>query len=304
MPSFLKRHFGGEKRLRERLVGTAREIDSGYYDIVRFFGPDALDPAQVDIEYRSEPFSFSDARIREYAREIEDEFRRKGRIYDGPTIMHLDRFDTQSSPPRMVVREATYGDHCGSCLALDWPHAFFENHGGTLREYYRRTGGSPDKPEWPLASCLGTCGLLVTRIADKVSVLAVTRSARLASLENTVGVSAAGTVDWNTGYSTLLDLLLHALGQEIEEELNLAPTEYTINPLAFAREIFRGERPQLFALISTGLSPEEVQSRLKAMPPDNKEFTGFQFYSLDTPPADLNHEARMNWMLAEEFLYQ
>lgn len=295
-PAFLERHFSGSGMREDRLVGVNGKTDSGYHSIVRFFGRDAVNPEDVRVKYLDEPFSISDKRVQGFAAYVEAELRREGRIYDGPSITHLSSNEIGSTPPVIRVQQATYGQHCGCCLALDLPHPLFRDYGGTLREYYKIQAGSS------LASCLGVCGFLMVQEKGQRFLLQVTRSPRLASLENTQSPSAAGTVDWNHGYANLNEMIHNSLGDEVMEELALRPGEFTVAPLAFAREIFRGERPQLFALVTTGLSMAEVASRLNGIDPEQKEFTGFRFSALRDLPSDLNHEALMNWKLIEEFL--
>ena len=119
----------------------------------------------------------------------------------------------------------------------------------------------------------------------------------------------AGSVDYAEDYGNLAKLIDRSLGAEISEELNLRPDEYEIIPLAFAREIFRGEKPQLFCLVKTSLSRIEIAERLSALDPDAREFDSFDFVaidrdrvSLDSWLAAVNHEARMNYHLVEEYL--
>ena len=76
MPRFL-RHFANTSGSRDhRLVGVDGAYDSGYYDIVRFFGPDAVRPQQVVMDYLPGRFRFTDALIRDFAGEMEKAGRR------------------------------------------------------------------------------------------------------------------------------------------------------------------------------------------------------------------------------------
>jgi hypothetical protein len=89
----------------------------------------------------------------------------------------------------------------------------------------------------------------------------------------------------------------------------LHPGDYEIIPLAWATELFRGERPQIFCLIRTLLDREGVTARAELIPKERREFKDVQFMplyggtmlnqkDLDT----LNFEAKMNFFLAEEYL--
>ncbi len=302
MPSFLKEHFSASGDRNRRLVGQPRDYDSGYDHIVRFFGPDKVDPRRIVVTHSDRTLQLADERIRRFARIIESDFRSEGRIFDGPQITHMTSLVLDSEDPSMIVQPADYGDHCGTCLALDYPHPLFESVGGTLRQYYKTRYPSAGSRDHPLARCLGACGFLLTERKGRPAVLRVTRASNLASLENTEGPSAAGTVDWNHDCSNLNEMLHKALGEEITEELALESHEYRIHPLALAIEIFRGERPQLFALITTAVSEPEIHDRLNNLPMDKREFSGFGFTGVDSSLEALNHEGTMNLMLVREWL--
>ena len=309
MPAFLKRFFDDPLQKEKRLVGREKKHDSAYYDILRFFGPAKYDPSKIIIKYLPGIFTFRDSLIARYASEMEKRLRSEDRLYDGPAVMMTAGLDVTSDPPVMTVREVKYGDVAGGSYTLDFKHPLFEKTGGTLRYYYKSKYPSNNIEANPLANCLGVCGYLLVREDDKTYLLQVTRSAQVASLENSRGPSVAGGVDFVEGYRNLGEILNRALSDEIKEETNLDPDEYKIIPLAFAREIFRGERPQLFAAIETSLSREEIANRLKNLKIKFKETDRFEFLTLrpdrTLDPAvrrTLNHEALMNYYLLEEYL--
>ena len=309
MPRFL-RHFANTSGSRDhRLVGVDGAYDSGYYDIVRFFGPDAVRPHQVVMDYLPGRFRFTDALIRDFAGEMESRLRAEGRLYEGPTVMQLAALDLATFPMTMTVRECSYGEQAGSCFALDWPHPQFDQWGGTLREYYKTRYPSTELEENPLAICLGVCGYVIASWADEPVLVQVKRSGKLASLEKSLGPSAAGVVDYTTDWKTLAELIEQSMQAEITEELGLEPEEYELTPLAYAREIFRGERPQLFTLATTELSAEDVAERLRRLPAEGREFSEVTFVPVEQSRdlrdrwlASLNHEARMSWYMIEEYL--
>jgi len=309
MPAFLKRFFGDPLDKKKRLVGWEKKHDSGYYDIIRFFGPAGSDPSEIIIKYLPGIITFRDPLIAGYSAEMEKRLRLENRLYDGPTVMMTAGFDPVSDPPVMTVREVKYGDVAGSSYTLDFKHPLFERVGGTLRYYYKTRYPSNKIESNPLANCLGVCGYLLVKEGDRTYLLQVTRSGKVASLENSRGPSVAGGVDFVEGYRNLRELLDRALSAEIKEEVNLDPSEYKIIPLAYAREIFRGERPQLFALIETLLTRKEITKRLENLKIKFIETDSFEFIPLRTnrslDPAilrTLNHEALMNYYLLEEYL--
>jgi 8-oxo-dGTP pyrophosphatase MutT (NUDIX family) len=301
----VRKYFGDDSSARA--VGTNRAHDSGYIDIVRFFGCTPLDPGRITINYDPTPFQFSDPHIAQYAAEIERAMRAEGRLYDGPPVMELKSADFGSTAPSITVQPATYGQQAGSCFVLDLMHTLFENRGGTLRAYWKNHYEKTSVESNPLAICLGVCGFLIARESTKPPrILCQHRAGQLASLESSIGPSVAGSVDWVEGYRTLADLIQDAMAREITEELGLKPEEYTITPLAYAREIFRGEKPQIFCSIETALSEQELSVRLSNLPAAHPEHDSFEFIPAPIPgtvtPASLNHEARMNYYLLEEMM--
>jgi hypothetical protein len=291
------------------MVGPNRDHDSGYYDIVRFFGDEAVNPASVRLTYDADEFRIPDERIAAFADEMALQMRSEGRLYDGPPAMRLKSVLRSSTDHELIVQPSSYDQFAGSCMALDVEHALFDGKGGTLREYYRSHYPSNAVEDNPLAICLGVCGLLETRERCRAEYLVVRRAMHLSSLEGTYGPSAAGVVDFRTDAVNLQQLIDLQMGEEVREEIDLDAGECEIIPLAFAREIFRGEKPQLFCLIRTDLSSARVASRMEGLPTERREFDEYRFMSLipesRAPGHDfdtLNFEAQMAWCLTEEFL--
>jgi hypothetical protein len=309
MPEFLARYFSGSGMREERLVGKDRLYDSGYYDIIRFFGPDAVKPSHIEIALTPGRFIFSDSRIKEFAERVAALLRSEGRLYDGPAVMKLSGLDLYTYPQTISLQECSYDDQAGSCFALDLPDPSFKKWGGTLREYYKSRYPTTDLEQNPLPICLGICGYLVTESPDGPKLFQVRRSGWLASLEDSYGPSVAGSVDFTTDHARLSNLIEGSLGAEIAEELGLQAEEYDINPLAYAREIFRGEKPQIFCFIETKLTERELSERILALRPERQEIDSFDFVPItlkrdarDAWLESINHEARMNYYLVEEYL--
>lgn len=295
--------------VEERLVGVDRDCDSGFYDIVRFFGPGAIDPSRVKVTVKEGRQAIVDETIARYAAYVADRLRRQGRLYDGPTVTGVLSTGFAGSSPEVLVQETAYADFAGSCFALDLPHPLFDKYGGTLRDYYTATYSSVPVVERPLANCFGVCGYVLMEEKGKRFLLQVVRAGNLATMAGSPGPSVAGSVDFKPDYVSLSDILDRALGKEVEEELRLNRTEFEIIPLAFAREIFRGDNPQLFALVRTSLTRQELATRMSAIPEEEREFARFRFVPLDDRNRlgdktlhEVNFEAKMSYYLAEEYL--
>jgi hypothetical protein len=300
--AFIRRYLWRQEDRQARLVGRESDYDSGYYDIVRFFGPDAADPREVSIAYEPRMFRVNDALVADFARDIERSLREEGRLYDGPPATAVIREQFSGGSPTISLQACEYGLFAGCCFALDHPDRRFDDAGGTLRDYYHKAG-------CVLPPCLGICGLLKTAEPDGTAkILLVHRAKHLASLTGSVGPSAAGSVDFREGFKTLGDLIGEAMTLEVFEELRLDPSEYEIRPLAWARELFRGEKPQLFCLLESPLSSESGAERLRSLL-KRPEFDRFGFAPLaadgtlvEENRRILNHEAMMNYFLMEEYL--
>jgi hypothetical protein len=306
-PAFLERHFSDDSRVR--MVGPDRDHDSGYYDLVRFFGNEAVAPDSIKLTHVSDEYHIPDERIAAFAKEMAERMRVEGRLHDGPPAMKLQSVYRSSTDYELIVQPSSYDQFAGSCMALDVEHALFDNQGGTLREYYRSRCPSNAVEDNPLAICFGVCGLLETRDAGRKEYLIVRRAMHLSSLGGTYGPSAAGGVDYRTDAENLRELLVLQMTDEVNEEIGLEADEYEIVPLAFAREIFRGEKPQLFCLMRSDVTSSEVAGRLEGLPRDKREFDDYQFAtsaaigeSRDSLFSALNFEAQMSWLLTEEYL--
>ncbi len=300
LAEFVTRAYPGKEARAKRMVGSKRQYESAYVDIVRFFGRGGISPDEIAIEYLPTCFQFTDRRIAEYAREIAGQMRREGRLYDGPLATRLASLDLKSSPKRAVIQATDYAEQAGSSFALDLEHELFAEYGGTLREYLYREYRAKGKAENPLAVGLGVCAMVLVEGAASHYVLIGKRGKHLASLEGSIGPSVAGSVDIRGGYRDLDDLLRQALAQEVEEEIGLRRDEYSIWSLALATEVMRGERPQLFGLVTTQLPREEVLSRIAGMSgkPEIEDARLVKFEEV----TGLNYEGWMSYWLAEEWV--
>jgi len=304
--SFLRHHYAAG--LPTRLVGAERQYDSGYAEIVRFFGDRAIDPNAVAVTGLDKPFVFGDPNICRFAAAMAEQMRRDGILRPGPPVMSVVTADLTATSPLLTVQPADYAAFAGSCLALDVAHEMLG--GRTLRDYYHALHPTPTLTGNPLCCCLGVCGLLLVREAGRQYLLVVKRAAHLTSLAGTIGASVAGIVDWRTDSKSLADLACIQLTLELDEELGLQPGEFRIDLLGWGLELFRGEKPQILALVTTGLSRKALAARFDKLPTATREFSAYEFVPFDpaNPPGPdfierLNHEARANYYLVEEFLY-
>ncbi|PWB71118.1 hypothetical protein C3F09_08285 [candidate division GN15 bacterium] len=304
---FVTRHFNADSQRRERMVGASRQHDSWYFDIKRFFGAGAIDPSAVPIRYEQSAFVQRDSLIAAFTQKIETALRAQGRLYEGPPAVQITRADWIPEEPSVAVRSIRYGDQAAS-FAMDLDDPAFRQWGGTLRDYIRIKYPSTKLEDLPLCAGVGVCGMVVLEDAGRRHVVRVRRSATLASLENTVGPSVAGSVEFADNFSHLAELIERSIERELEEELGLAAGKCHITPLAYAREMVRGNRPQLFAVVETKLDRTQISDRINALPAGKREFSEYTFLPFTNgclSAADIepfNFEAKMCYYLMEEWL--
>lgn len=300
LAEFVARAYPGEEARAKRMVGSRRQYESAYVDVIRFFGAERISPYGITVEYLPEKYQITDKRIAEYAREIAEKMRAEGRLYDGPLATRLASLDLHLSPKKAVIQGCDYAEQAGSSFALDLEHELFAEYGGTLREYVYREYRAKGIAENPLTVGLGVCAMLMTESEGERYLLIGRRGKQLASLAGMVGPSVAGSVDFVKGYRTLGDLFRESLAQEVEEEIGLCPDEFTMTPLALATEVMRGDRPQLFGLVTTELPREEVLARIAGLS-GKPELEEVQFVKFEDVTA-LNYEGWMSYWLAEEWV--
>jgi len=280
----------------------------GYIEVSRFFGENAVDPAAIAVRRLAEEFEFSDRKIARFAAEIEAAMRAEGRLSAGPPVMKLAEADLDGDTPSLTVQPCPYGFQAGSCFALDSQDPLFEADGGSLREYYLDQYRSRRTENSPLAICLGVAACVVAGSKRDRTVLVGRRTARLASLESSFGSAVSGSVDFPVAGDSLARLTQNATTAEAAEELQLTPEEYRFVPLGYAREVFRGERPQLFGALMLNLTRNELDTRLSRLDPEVCEFDRFEWLSVgerDFSPghllSQLNYEGQMNLELLREY---
>ncbi len=294
----------------DRLVGPDRSFDSGYFQIVRFFRSDAFDPSAITVNILPGQYQIPDPLIQNHANEISERMRLEGRLYDGPMVAGAIGLRLDGTSPEVVIQRTSYADFAGSVMAPDQQQPFFDDHGGTLREYYYLTYGLTELNQRPLANCFGVCGHLLIEEGSSRYIMQVRRSRNLATLPSSKSATVAGSVDFSEKYGTLAGMIAQALGTEVREELNLQPDEFSIVPLATAREVMRPDNPQLFALIRTSLDRRSIWERIEKIDPEHREFDSFEFFPLDDNCqigekefGELTFEGKMSIALAAEWLH-
>jgi hypothetical protein len=304
---YLRRYGGTESERQKRMVGVEKKHESWYFDIIRFFGGGGVNPRTVKVVCNSTYFPPSDAFILRFNEKIAATLRAEGRLYDGPPVVQIIDTNWLPESASVLIRKLEYADQVAG-FAMDLPDEMFQQCGGTLRDYVRRMFPAYGLAHSPLKSGVGVCGMLIVREEDRTGLLKVRRSAKLASLENSVGPSVAGSVEYAEDFRDLAEVIERSMVREVEEELGLTREEFSIHPLAYAREMVRGDRPQLFAAVETKLNSRQIAERINSLHPSAREFSEFEFLELadgrlpESKTAALNFEAKMSYYLLEEWL--
>lgn len=302
---YLSRYGGAESDRQKRMVGAEKKHESWYFDIVRFFGSEGVDPGLVKVICNSAYFPPSDGSILRFSEKVAAMLRAEGRLHDGPPVAQI--IDANWLSGSLVIRPLEYADQVAG-FAMDLPDERFQPWGGTLRGYVRKIFPSYDMAHSPVKSGVGVCGILIVNEGKQTSLLKVRRSGKLASLENSGGPSVAGSVEFADDFGNLNELIQRSMIREVQEELGLKQDEFTVRPLAYAREMLRGDRPQLFTAVETTLTCQQISKRMEAIPPESREFSEYEFVAIsdgklaEAEIAALNFEAKMNYHLVEEWL--
>ncbi len=293
-------------RRTERLIGRDGTFDSGYLDLTRFFGPGSVTPDEIALHYASDSFVITDARIRRFAEETAQIMREEGRLYDGPLTTKLVAF--APGDEMMTIQPVAYADVAGSCFALDRPTNHFQPH-ATLRQYFHTVDPLHTVSGNPLAISLGVCGYVLIREEGDTYIVQVRRSRNLAALPASYGPSVAGSVDYESHWRSVGQMLREVMTREANEELRLTEDDYRFVPLGYGRETWRGDRPQLFACLELLISRQELLERVRMIPLSDREFSALRFWRLaanGTLPSRfstrLNPEASTACYLLEEYL--
>lgn len=167
-------------------------------------------------------------------------------------------------PVTLSFQRAEYNDQRRSNLILD-----FQAPGlPTLREMLRAEFGTrlPPLNDVRLANTLGVAALVLTPQDGRVAAYLVKRAKKgVAVFQDTWSCTGSGAAKWPMDDRETFfyhDGLVNDMYEELEEEIGLTQADLTfMMPVAFARELARGGKPQLFFLAGTQLPIADLRSR-------------------------------------------
>lgn len=211
---------------------------------------------------------------------------RRRQLYKGDlAAARVQDFRVDVEEPTFVIQQASYFDHIGTNLTLDEPLTPPIWEGGrpcpTVRAWDVAQAGLADGVLPPLsrsalANTLGVAIALGVVLEDgSRRLLRRMRSERLAVYQSVWHVpwSFSFSPPEQTGRLSLREYLSEDLGHEKGMELGLHPGELApLRPIAFARDLTHGGKPQLFFFAECRVPFAEVRRRLGEF--TDNEFTG------------------------------
>lgn len=175
---------------------------------------------------------------------------------------------------RIEIQSACYFDQIATNLTLDWASGFIYkgqtcSKSATIRSCVERpvNGKLLSLQDSILANTLGVAALLHTSDNRLLIPIRGDNQAIFSQKSGQFHCSASGVFKWehvvNAGKEVDFQLFTEGMHEEIDRELNLPKDSYTLIPLAFARELPRGGKPQLFFYAECKLDLAEVKQRMR-----------------------------------------
>lgn len=268
-----------------------------------------IDVSQVRLKIDSMAYSLPTRLLRHGVAGF-DLFKALGRIRKDPQTgedennqsARICNWITEDSVLRIQL--ANYKDQIATNLTLDWASGLVDDVAGrTVRSHFEppQEGRLPLLSQSRLANTLGVAVMLMTADGRKVLPIRGSQQAVMSEGKGKFHCSASGVFEWKHlaawSSSAPFDALLAGMIDEIRTELNLPRQSYQVVPLAMARELPRGGKPQLFCAAQCDLRLAEIQDYMKSAPekwefvdssmlPDDSELRPF----LDAPDARVQRD--------------
>ncbi len=168
----------------------------------------------------------------------------------------------------ITISRAMYFDQVGTNLTSDWASGLL---GGdelnTLRQVEPPQNGELcNLRDSILANTLGVAAVVVDRNKDMLIRIRGSEQAVMNAQGGRFHCSVSGVFELDESLSHgNLDFSEFSKGMtaEIRTELNIDQNEYDLFPVAFSRELVRQGKPQLFFVIKTELTFDEIENRAR-----------------------------------------
>lgn len=175
------------------------------------------------------------------------------------------RIDSIEPNGRIACRKARYFDQIATNLTMDWATGLLTDGWHTIRSGLERpeNGRLRQLMDSTLANTLGVAVMFYER--DLSPILRV-RSESLASIQKRgLHCTASGVHEVEESQRPGLfdfSILRQGMLKEIKEEIGLDEHEYCLFPVAFARELPRGGKPQLFFAAVSLVESERIRGAM------------------------------------------
>ena len=172
----------------------------------------------------------------------------------------------------LELQVADYFSQVATNLTMDWASGYLDGPAhATLRNSVERPVEGRLRPlgrQSRLANTLGVAVMLATADGEPLLTVRSDKTAVMGGARPRLHCSASGVFEWRhlegCGDEPPFRVLSEGMRAEIEEELGLGPDDYELIPLALARELPRGGKPQLFFAADCALSLGQIQERMKS----------------------------------------
>mgnify|MGYP003703575057 FL=1 len=168
---------------------------------------------------------------------------------------------------RLKCQKARYFDQVGTNLTIDWASGAFANGWRTIRidAEHPIDGKLPALRDSNLANTLGVAVMFYDRqlrpiVRTRIDTLASIPHRGLHCTASGVHEVAPNQAPGKFDYA----LLESGMIKEIEHEIGLLRDEYALYPVAFARELARGGKPQLFFAALAKVDEARIRSAMAA----------------------------------------
>lgn len=309
----LRRYYHGYNS--PRLI--ADEID---YENVIYFSTDAfhaadgagVDFASVRCEVRPHHYSVPSI-LSEHAEEAVRLFKEAGRLRrlsnNEWENNHSLRLRAVENKNHFVFEQARYFDQVATNLTLDWASGKLGRH-RTIRSGPERPeeGKLVDLDQSILANTVGVATAMFDGSFQRIVRL---RKSTMGSInKHALHCTVSGVMEPQTSGAGTFggELLLEAMRCEIGQETGLGADEYQLFPVAFARELARGGKPQFFFAAFSPLRKGAFEARA-AEAVERHEFVDLTHEEAQVlaettrrPSEQFTYEGWAAWLFAEKFL--
>lgn len=185
------------------------------------------------------------------------------------------------------ARFARYFDQLATNLTMDWKSGkITERAGSTIRQAISASaeGKLAELSRSQLANTLGTAVLFFDKALTPIFTV---RAQNLSSIpDGGLHATASGVMELPPGTGAgehRFDVFRWGMEAEIRAELGLEPFQYELIPLAFARELPRGGKPQLFWIAISKISIDQMREHAKNAPESHEFVTDADNMFHDVP---------------------